>query len=469
MQGAIAAGDEHTARAGATILRAGGNAIDAAVAAALAAFVAEPLLCGAGGAGMLVACRAGEEPIAINFFSTMPSLSLDRDDAHFDVVRVDFGATTQDFHVGRASAAVPLALAGLAEATRELGTMSLSDLVRPAVSLAQDGLVLREQTASVFSLLWPIMARDPETVAFYGSDGEAPAVGRRMTNPALAEMLIEYAREGDVPSSFVEGMLEAFGPSSGGHLTRSDMVAANVEIQAPFETRFGQRQLYTSPMLGGRVMAHIVDRLDVGSTDPVAFAEAARSAHIMRNSVSPRGSTTHISVIDGEGNAASMTLTNGEGCGHLVASVGVQMNNFLGEEDLNPEGFFLHPPGSRLPTMIAPTLVLKDGRVVLAAGSGGANRIRSAVSRVILLAREVGLERAVRAARIHAENDHVWFEDFDFDAGLAQAFAQRFEQVSVFAEPAFYFGGVHAVGVSERGEIQAVGDARRAGVGIMVA
>ncbi len=469
MAGAIAAGDILTAQAGAEMLRAGGNAIDAAIAAAMAAFVTEPLLCGAGGAGMLVACRAGEAPVSINFFATMPSLELPLARAHFEVVNVDFGATTQDFHVGRASAAVPLALPGLAEAARRLGTLSLADLIGPAVRFAREGVVLDALDADIFALLWPIIVRDPETVAFYGSQGEPPALGTRLSNPLLAETLEAFAQQGDFPSHLLEGILQCFGPERGGHLTRDDLCRAKVVVEEPHKLRFGDRELYTSPMLGGRVMAHVVDQIGTAPADLVAFAEAARSAHELRTSIA-RGSTTHISVIDGDGNAASMTLTNGEGCGHIVPSAGVQMNNFLGEEDLNPEGFFLHSPGSRLPTMIAPTLVLEEGRAVLAAGSGGANRIRSAVSRVILLERQLGLEAAVLAARIHAEQGRVWYENVGLEhpAQLAANLADRFDHVTVFPDRAFYFGGVHAVGLSHDNEPVAVGDPRRAGVGLTV-
>ena len=105
------------------------------------------------------------------------------------------------------------------------------------------------------------------------------------------------------------------------------------------------------------------------------------------------GSTTHISVIDADGLACSATCTNGEGSGVVVPGTGIHLNNVMGEEDLNPLGFHLHPAGRRMPSMMAPTIVMRDGEVELVLGSAGSNRIRSALLQTIIGVVDHGLER----------------------------------------------------------------------------
>src|SRR5690606_5047959 len=173
----------------------------------------------------------------------------------------------------------------------------------------------------------------------------------------------------------------------------------------------------TSPRLGGRLVAMIMEELALGSIaddeaeEVLRRARASRSGHRARTGLpAARGSTTHISVVDQAGGAASVTLTSGEGCGHVVSGTGVHINNFLGEEDLNPTGFHLHRPGDALPTMIAPTIAVhRDGRVI-ALGSSGANRIRSAVSQVLhaIVRCQLPIEQAVAAPRVHGEDQGVW-------------------------------------------------------------
>ena len=172
-------------------------------------------------------------------------------------------------------------------------------------------------------------------------------------------------------------------------------------------------------------------------------------------------------MIDAAGGAAAVTLTNGEGCGHVAMGTSIQLNNFLGEEDLNPRGFHRHAPGARLATMMAPTVALRDGRAALVLGSGGSNRIRSAVSAVLYRAafREEPIEDAVRAPRIHAESTNVWLELDglrDPDRALDRL-REEFDGVCAFARRDFFFGGVHAVGIDRDGRVVGVGDTRRGG------
>lgn len=473
MRGVVAAGNPHTARAAAEVLRAGGNAVDATVAAGLATFVAEPLLSSAGGAGMMTLALDGEPPMAVDLFSTVPGLGGSPPEPELVPVEVDFGAATQTFHVGRGSAAVPLALEGLVEASRRFGRMALREVVQPAVRMAREGVPLSEGGAHVFRILWPILARDPETMRVVGRGDRPPAAGTPLVNVELGELLAEVGRTGAVPARFREALLDSFGPERGGLLSAADLDAAQVEVAPPLRIDLGDWEAFTSPRAGGRLVASIVEALtrdgvkDDEAGEVVRMAEASRRAHRKRTALTAPGSTTHISVLDASGGAAALTLTNGEGSGHLIPGTGSQLNNFLGEEDLNPHGFHLHNPGTRLPTMVAPTIALHRGRPVLAIGSGGSNRIRSSVGQVLYRVARRGqpLDEAVLAPRVHAEEDAAWLEleGLADPQAAVRALAARFARVYPFPRRDFFFGGVHGVLRGDDGRFTGVGDPRRGG------
>jgi gamma-glutamyltranspeptidase/glutathione hydrolase len=478
MRGVIAVGNPRVAEAAAGLLRSGGNAIDAACAAAFATFAAEPLLASAGGAGLATVALRGQAPLAVDFFSRVPGMDAARpEEAHFEGVEIDFKSTIQTFHVGRGSVAAPLALPGLALLVERFGVRPLADVVAPAIDMCRRGVPLSPVGARIFQMLWPIMERDRETVRLYSDDDGPPPRGRLMKNPELGDILAEYAKTGAMPRRAQLALLDAFGPSRGGLLTEADLAVAKVDVVAPATTRVGAYQVYTSPHIGGRLVKRILESLtdtvmETEVEEMTQFAAASRAAHFARVGVTTPGNTTHISVLDGEQNAAAITLTNGEGSGHLIPGTGIQTNNFLGEEDLNPQGFHLHAAGARLPTMVAPTLAFRDGEAVLALGSGGANRIRSSVSQVLyrIAHDHASLETAVMAPRVHAETDDAWFEreGLDDPDAVIAALGRDFARVSPFPTRNLFFGGVHAVLKGEDGTYTAFGDPRRGGAAILV-
>lgn len=456
-------------------MRAGGNAVDAAVAAAAASFSAEPLLASAGGAGLMTVALPGQDPAVLDFFSAAPGLGAGPPNGPTDFIsiEIDFGPATQTFHIGRGSAAPPLSLPGLAEASRRYGKLPLSDVVAPAVEMARSGVPTSEVSAMTFRLLWSIVSRDADARPLLAPGGSPPNVGDRLPNPEMAAMLETFGREGLVPKVMREGLLEGFGQQRGGLLTQGDLDAEQVHICEPHRIPLGDWEILTSPQVGGILVGGIVAQLGADDRDAaearevVRMARASREAHGRRAALTVPGSTTHISVIDAEGGAASVTLTNGEGCGHLIPGTGVQLNNFLGEEDLNPHGFHQHPPGSKLPTMVAPTIALRAGRPALVLGSGGSNRIRSSVGTVLHRVAACGdpVEDAVLAPRVHAESDDVWIEreGLDDPDGCVRALGEVFDRVHPFPKRAFFFGGVHAVYATPDGELSGIGDPRRGG------
>ena len=178
------------------------------------------------------------------------------------------------------------------------------------------------------------------------------------------------------------------------------------------------------------------------------------------------GSTTHISVLDGDGRACAVTCSNGEGSAHVVPGTGIHVNNVMGEHDLNPLGFFTCPPGRRMPSMMAPTVVMgTDGEVELVLGSAGSNRIRSAILQVIVGVVDHGLQAhdAVLAPRAHFEDGVVYAEP-----GVdADALRDAGREVVAFRDLNLFFGGVQAVERDRAtGALSGAGDPRRGGAAV---
>lgn len=479
MSGVVAAGHRETARCGAEILAAGGNAVDAAIAAVAGTFIAEPLLSSAGGGGIMTVALPDQEPVVIDFFSDAPGLGgAAPTELDFVAVEIDFGTVVQEFHVGRGSAAVPGALAGLELAQRRFGSQPLAELMAPAVKRCRAGLEVSEQVAHVYRMLWPIIERDDVLASSFSPTLRPPEPGAAVANPALAHTLAEFGRLGRVPDRVWQSLVADFGRERGGLISMDDVRAYAPAVRAPLAIELGDWKVLTSPAAGGRLVEVILRALAGGTPsaneaeEVVRFAQASASGHREREHVITPGSTTHVSVLDASGGVCAVTLTNGEGCGHLIGDTGIQLNNFLGEEDLNPHGFHRHPPGSRIPTMLAPSVALRNGAPALALGSGGSNRIRTAVGQVLyrIAALGMSLEDAVRAPRAHAEANTVWIEKegISDSAAAISALGQAFEVVHEFEQRHFFFGGVHAVAVEPDGRRVGLGDSRRGGESLSV-
>jgi gamma-glutamyltranspeptidase/glutathione hydrolase len=176
------------------------------------------------------------------------------------------------------------------------------------------------------------------------------------------------------------------------------------------------------------------------------------------------GGTTHISVADAEGNLASLTLSNGEGSSYVLPRSGIMLNNMLGEQDLNPDGFHRLPGGIRLASMMTPVIVTRADGGQIALGSGGSNRIRSAILQVLInvLDFDMGLEQAVNLPRFHLEGSHLNIESGFSEAAL-ESLRSEWPGLEQWPENNLFFGGVHAVERLANGEFRAAGDPRRGG------
>jgi len=198
--------------------------------------------------------------------------------------------------------------------------------------------------------------------------------------------------------------------------------------------------------------------------DPWSQLVDALGAATERHRLAPRVTrgTTHLSVVDGAGRMASLSLSNGSGSGTVVR--GVALNNMLGEADLHPGGFHALPPGERLSSMMAPTVLTDDRGTSVALGTGGSERIRSALVQVLLRTLDLGdtLQDAIAAPRLHPGEAHIDLEP-GIPAEITAYLQSRRSPLREWPAPDLYFGGVHAVSRDADGKVTAVADARRGG------
>jgi gamma-glutamyltranspeptidase/glutathione hydrolase len=469
MSGVIAAGHPESAEAGAEALRAGGNAVDAAVGAVLASFAVESPLTGLGAGGFMVVHHRGETTL-LDFFVAVPGLDGTPRTGELDPIDVVFDAeTTQTFFVGPVSCGVPGTPAGLVEALRRFGSMPLAELVKPAIRLAREGAPINHEQAYILKILAPIQERPAGTRELYAPAGRTLREGETFRFEELATALERFAAEGLAP--FYRGELAAalseHVVENGGTLGRGDLAAYAAIERTPVRAEFRGTEVLTNPQpsSGGTLIAYSLDVLErLGPTSgPEQLVEAMDAANRHRGDL--LGSTTHISVIDAEGMCAAVTCSNGSGSGVLVPGTGVILNNMLGEEDLNPFGFHQGEPGSRVTSMMAPTVVLRDGEVILAIGSAGSNRIRSAILQTVVRVVEQGMgpAEAIAAPRLHFEGGVVQAEP-GIDADALTRLEARGIAVARRPEINLFFGGAQAVTRDpETGELRGGGDPRRGG------
>jgi gamma-glutamyltranspeptidase / glutathione hydrolase len=489
--GVIAAGHPVTAEAGADALRHGGNAVDAAIAAILASTVAEPLLTGLGAGGYMLVVEPGSEPVLLDFFVEAPGRGSDPSAREELIpISVSFGDAIQVFHIGAASVGTYGMPAGISAAARRFGRMELPDLAAPAVRLARQGVELNAEQGYVLEILTDIVTSTPECAALYAPAGRLCQVGELICQPELADALERLGSEG--PDPFYRGDIAAavveWVSARGGMVTAQDLEAYEVIDREPINVRYRGRQVMTNPppSAGGILIARALSLLDADGISPTVerivevmrltqeertpeFLEGLDDEEFVRRFLSqapPLGSTTHIAVTDREGWACSVTCSNGSCSGVVVPGTGLHLNNMLGEQDLNPLGFHRHPPGRRLPSMMAPTVVVRDGMVELGLGSAGSNRIRSAILQTIVRVIDEGMRAgdAVQAPRLHYEDGVVYAEP-GVDLSAVEAAGRP---VARFRERNLFFGGVQAVERGGDGLFWAGGDPRRGGAAITV-
>ncbi|MCG8652561.1 MAG: gamma-glutamyltransferase, partial [Pirellulales bacterium] len=203
-KGVVAAGHPVTAEAAAEVLRDGGNAFDAAIAAMAAACVPEFVFSSIGGGGFLMALPADHgRPVLYDFFVQTPQRKRPEDEIEFYGIHADFGPATQEFHIGAGSVAVPGLVQGLFAVHGDLGRLPMKRLLEPAIAAAQQGVSICPLHAYLYTIVAPILKATPEACAYFAPGGELLKEGDSYRNAAFADMLEELARTG--PRLFSEG------------------------------------------------------------------------------------------------------------------------------------------------------------------------------------------------------------------------------------------------------------------------
>ena len=323
----------------------------------------------------------------------------------------------------------------------------------------------------------------------------------------LAATLTEVAKNGveefyagDVARQLVKDCQE-----KGGYLTLEDLMSYQVIVREPLAVNYRGSTLFTNPppSSGGSLIAFGLELLsgvdfsllEFGSvqhlqllTEVMRLTNTARSdydalvydsdvaqqflsaeniapyAHALNtNVVNKWGSTTHISVLDDEGNAAAVTTSSGEGCGYMIPGTGIMMNNMLGEDDLNPQGFHQWQANQRISSMMSPTILLHNGEPEIVLGSGGSKRIRTAILQVIsnLIDWQMSVVDAVASPRCH------WDQVLNIEPGFSPDVDMRLmagEELVLWTQKSLFFGGVHTVRRTTKGVMEGSGDSRRHGV-----
>jgi gamma-glutamyltranspeptidase / glutathione hydrolase len=525
-RGAVACGHPATAAAAEEMLAEGGNAFDAVLAAFCAATVAEPVLASLGGGGFLLAQPAGRDPLLYDFFVQTPKRRLAPEGLDFYPILADFGTATQEFHIGLGAAAVPGAVKGLFAIHEDLARLPMARIVEPAVRLAREGVEVRPIDGYLFQVVAPILAASEAPRRLFLEDGGgAPkpvGPGARLYQPQLADSLEALASEGE--RLFYEGdlgaRLAALCRESGGLIGEDDLAGYEVIRRRPFVCDYRGHRVMTNPppSCGGLLIAFALAllaeeapaRLGPGTAESLLLlarvmdltnkarlearlaegAEAAAArlfepALVARYNAEVRGQpafgrgTTHISVVDGAGNLAAMSLSNGEGCGVHLPDSGIMLNNMLGEEDLCHGTFHTWPEDRRLSSMMAPTLAVGRDGARFAIGSGGSNRIRTAVLQVLVNLIDHGMEMAAAtgAARLHVEGEVANLEGAGGAEGEKDGGGWPPEGSGLLAGQGYrtvawpmhnlFFGGVHGVALAADGTLSAAGDPRRGGAALV--
>jgi gamma-glutamyltranspeptidase/glutathione hydrolase len=502
----IAAPSLLAARAAASVADAGGNAVDAALAATLVAAVTEPGMIGPGCGGFVTVWPRDDDPIVIDGYAEMPGRGLppDPDRGFGRRISMAYGGGMETL-VGAGSVATPGGFAAFGEASERYGALPWPEVVAPSVVATENGFPLSPVAASYLAYAAePIFDADPEgREALRGPGGARLSEGETVVIPGLSEALRLVADEG--PAAFYTGeigrrMSDAV-LAGGGRLTGRDLAEYRAEVRPPTLVDVDDWKVATNPApaIGGAVLAAMLLLLDDHPFTAWDAAETRRMAEVQRSVLRYRarhldepgdragaaeallaaarvgdlggllesGSTVHTSAVDSDGLACAITVSAGYGSGVVVPGTGLWLNNSLGELELQPHGLDGFRPGDRLPSNMAPTIAKRSDGAVLAVGSPGASRITTALAQVLLNFIHLGMSLgdAVDHPRLHVEV----FEgrpSIAFEPGLP---VEPFGDLAArrFPGPSMYFGGVGAAMWDPRAGHFTATDPRRSGATVV--
>jgi len=432
-EGAVASQHWQAARAGAAALAEGGNAVDAAVACAMALNVVEPWMCGLGGSGFMVVWLAKEKRARVlNFQGALPQ-AIDLADYPLDPreppsLMLYPGVKDRANERGYGSITVPGAVAGLGQAVARFGRLPWDRVLAPAIRLAERGLPVDWHASLQIGLAMDLLRRDPTASAIYLPDGVPAKPESWRALPALSATLKILAAEG--PGAFYEGPLAAKIAADlragGSRITTDDLAAYTVEQPEPLSGRHRGVEIHTAGAVSGGqrlldMLAYVEQNLTpggtVGADTWIAYArglDAAFATHKAKvgldekvGGVQQGGCTSHMSAVDGEGNMVALTYTllNRFGSGVVLPQTGILMNNAVAYFDPRPGNPVSLAGGKRINSSnMCPTIATRDGEALFAVGASGANHIVPCTAQITALLLDYGLslEEAFHTPRIDA-------------------------------------------------------------------
>jgi gamma-glutamyltranspeptidase/glutathione hydrolase len=479
----ISCGNKLTAEAARRAMENGGNAFDGAVAAAFASTVTEPMLTSLAGGGIGVFRFPKKKTAAVDFLTNFPAA-----DSPVPPLKkvVDFGDEKQVFYLGFGSLGIPGSLEGLLHIHKKYCRLELQELLAPSIEYAK-GHNLDSLQARVLEILEPFCVLTPEAKKVFAPKGALLSENMVIRNPDLASFLERLAKDRDDALAFYRGQFEKTIKGKNSTLSPEDAYTYVALEREPVSISYRDYgiSLAPPPSAGGVLVAHALkymERWDVeamGHNTPMHVSllaetmrhcDAARTKEFFQGIIHQEnfwksflkkdrlGGTTHVSVIDSEGNAASITTSNGQGSGVMVSGTGIMLNNFAAEPDLM-QYREVYRPGERITSMMAPSIISREGRVFAALGSGGSNRIRSAVLQVMsnLIDFKMPPQQAAGASRVHYEDGLLQAEP-----GINTGPLEKKFRVNSWTAKNLYFGGVHVAARDSGG-----GDPRRGGAVIL--
>lgn len=498
----IAAGSQIAADAGAKIAQQGGNAVDAALAAALVSMTTDVGVMAPGASGFLTIGSSETSPVVIDAYANRPGLGLSALPTKPSAREVffDYGGRMSNL-VGYGSVATPGIFRGLGLASEHYGQLPWNQVMVPAIDWAEQGFPLTGGAAEYLRYTHEaIFSWHPQSYQIlHHADGRVLQAGEMVHIPHLADSLRMIAECG--VETFYTGELgqqiAAEIQQNHGLLTAEDLATYQAVERSPLCVQFGDWEIVTNPppAIGGACLAamlllldhHPSQSWDATSTQQLIDIQKAvityRSQHLDGAADLPQAvthlldlarqdmlhdwlkspSTIHISAVDTDGLACSISASAGYGSGVMIEETGLWLNNSLGEIDLHPQGVDDLAPGERLVSNMAPTIARRRDGAMLAIGSPGASRITTAIAQVLLhlIQRGMDLETAIAHPRLHVEPmDGQLRLAFEPSLDISQAVEM---QCHPFSTTSMYFGGVQATLWEPDKGLTAAADARRAG------
>ena len=499
---AIATTSELAAQAGADIAQAGGNAVDAAIAASLVSMNTEPGVCSLGCGGFMTVWPAGQDPITLDGYVAAPGKGSSKKNTDLVSISVDLeyggGVTTV---IGPDSVGVPGGVALFGAASAQYGKLPWNILFGPAIEATRRGFPLPEACYNylVHSAELVFGRSSDGYEALHHADGRLKTPGESIHVPHLSDTLERIAAKGhqEFYTGEIGHAMSRYISETGGRLNDADLADYEIIHRPSLVIEgSGNWKIATNPppAIGGTVlsaMLQMMNRKSVQQWNPESLQylidvqravlgyrrrcldisdriddDAARLLELAISSdpvtILESGSTCHTSTVDATGLACAITISAGYGAGDMPPNSGIWLNNCVGELELNKRGIDVGPPGARLPSNMAPTTAINSNGEVLAIGSPGADRITTAILQTLInhFELEMPLSEAIDYPRCHVEYSPDGYT-VAYEEGLP------IDELTVpsrsFAEKSMYFGGVGAAAWSPDGGFKVAADSRRSG------